>query len=487
MSQEPAPAAEAATVTAPTAEPTPAPEAQQAATLLAELRDTFAAGVTKPLAWRLSQLDAISRMLREREAELMAAIGEDLGKPAGEAYLTEIGVTLSEIAHMRRHLRGWLKPKHVAPNLAAAPALTYTVREPLGAALIIAPWNYPLQLSLSPLIGALAAGNVAVLKPSELAPATSAALARHLPEFVDTRAVRVVEGGVSETTALLEQRWDTIFYTGGGRVARIIAQAAAKHLTPVTLELGGKSPVFVDDTANLRITAERIAWAKLLNAGQTCVAPDYVLATPEVAQPLRHELAAAFTRMLGEHPAQSPDYSRIINDAHFARLVGLLAGGTVDFGGEYDANTRFFAPTVLRDVDVNAAVMQEEIFGPILPVIEIADAAAAIAFINSREKPLALYLFSRRDEVRKDFLRDTSSGALAVGIPVLHVGVPNLPFGGVGESGVGAYHGEASLAAFSHTRAVLRKPNFPDTLRLVYPPFGRKDVRRRLMRRMLGN
>lgn len=463
------------------------PETPSIPETLRELRATFDANVTKPLRWRLEQLDALERMLREREHEFADALEVDLGKSPIESFMTETSVTISEVAHLRRNLRRWLKPKHVRPNLAVAPAVTYTVREPLGAALIIAPWNYPLQLALAPLAGAFAAGNVAVVKPSEHAPATSAALAKHIAEYLDPRAVRVVEGAVAASTELLAQRWDTIFYTGGAKVARIVARAAAEHLTPVTLELGGKSPVFVDDTADFDVAARRIAWGKLLNAGQTCVAPDYVLATPRAACELAERIPAAVKEMLGERPKESGDYARIIHDAHFERLESLLEGGRIHSGGSRDASTRFFEPTVLVDVDESAPIMQEEIFGPILPLIQVNDENAAITFINSREKPLALYLFSERKSVRQKFLRHTSSGALAVGLTVAHVSVPELPFGGVGESGIGAYHGEASLDAFSHRRAVLRKPSFPDTLRLVYPPFGRTGARREIIRRVLGN
>lgn len=466
--------------------PIPAPTPSIPDTLR-ELRATFDAGVTKPLRWRLGQLEALERMLREREQEITDALHADLGKSPVESFLTETGITLSELAHTRRNLRRWLRPKHVRPSLVVAPAVTYTVREPLGAALIIAPWNYPLQLALVPLAAAIAAGNVAAVKPSEHAPATSAALARLVREYLDPRAVRVIEGGVDTSTELLAERWDTIFYTGGAKVARVVARAAAEHLTPVTLELGGKSPVFVDDSADLDVAARRIAWGKLLNAGQTCVAPDYVLATPNAARGLAERIPATFTEMLGQDPEASEDYARIIHDGHFARLESLLDGGQIHSGGTRNSRTRYFEPTLLVDVDESSPVMQEEIFGPILPLIEVVDENAAISFINSREKPLALYLFSERKSVRQKFLRNTSSGALSVGLTVAHVGVPELPFGGVGESGIGAYHGEASLDAFSHTKAVLRKPSFPDTLRLVYPPIGRKDTRREVLRRVLGN
>lgn len=460
-----------------------------AAALVRDLRSTFATGRTRSLRWRRAQLDAMLRMLEVEQAAFLAALADDLGKSADEAYLTEVGVTIAEIKNVQRHLEAWLRPRHVFPGLALLPAVTYSYRQPLGVALIIAPWNYPLQLALSPLIGAIAAGNAVVVKPSEVAPATSRTLARLMGEYLDPEAIRVVEGGVDETTELLREPWDTIFYTGNGKVARIIAAAAAQHLTPTTLELGGKSPVFVDASCDVEAAARRIVWGKFTNAGQTCVAPDYVLATREVRPALERALAAAITEMYGEQPEQSPDYGRIINERHFDRVSKLLsdtvgAGATVVTGGGSDRAARYIAPTVLSGVARDAAVMGEEIFGPILPILDVASADEAIARINDGDKPLALYVLSEDRTVRRSFLRRTSSGSITFGIPVAHLSVPNLPFGGVGESGMGNYHGEASIRAFSHERSVAAKPLAPDTMRLVYPPI---DARRsKLLRRLLG-
>ncbi len=448
-----------------------------------DLRAAFVAGRTRPVEWRLRQLDGLAALLTEHEGAIAAALASDLGKSAGEAHLTETGFTLAEVNLARRRLRWWLRPRPVKPALATFPALAWTVREPLGVCLVIAPWNYPLQLALSPLIGAIAGGNACVLKPSELAPAIAALLADLVPRYLDRRAVRVVQGGVPVTTALLRQRFDHIFYTGNGRVGRIVARAAAEHLTPVTLELGGKSPAFVDDTADLAVVADRIAWGKWTNAGQTCVAPDYVLATPAAAAELERLIPAAARRMFGDHPLTSPDYGRIVNHTHHSRLVGYLGDGRLVSGGRFDAAEGYLEPTVLADVPPDAPVMQEEIFGPILPLLRVPDAAAAVAFINERDKPLALYVFTSAAATRRLFVEGTSSGALTFGLPVAHLSMAALPFGGVGESGMGAYHGEHSLTTFTHTKPVVLKPLRPDTLRLAYPPLG--EARLRLLRRLV--
>lgn len=316
----------------------------------------------------------------------------------------------------------------------------------------------PLQLALAPLVGALAAGNTAVVKPSELAPATSAAIAELLPRYLGPGTVAVVEGAVPETTALLEQRFDHIFYTGNGAVGRVVMTAAAKHLTPVTLELGGKSPVVVEPGVDLAATAQRIVRGKFLNAGQTCVAPDYVLAIGDAAAELPAQLATAVHAAYGDDPAADPEYGRIVNERHFDRLTALLGSGRVVTGGDHDRAARYLAPTVLADVEVDAPVMREEIFGPILPIVAVPDLDAAIAFVNGRDKPLALYAFTESADTKRRLTAETSSGALAFGLPVSHLAVPELPFGGVGESGMGRYHGEYSIDTFSHTKAILDKP-----------------------------
>jgi aldehyde dehydrogenase (NAD+) len=452
--------------------------------LVGRLRSTYASGRTRPLSWRLAQLRALGRLLDEQSDALEAALHADLGKPAVESFVTELSFLQAEVKHTSRRLRGWLRAKRAPVPAVLQPGRARVVLEPLGVALIIAPWNYPLMLSLSPLIGAMAAGNAAVLKPSELAPATSAALAELLPRYLDSSAIAVVEGGVPETTALLEERFDTIFYTGNGRVGRIVAAAAAKHLTPVTLELGGKSPAYVDDSVDLRAVAERLVWAKFINAGQTCVAPDYILTSPATSARLVPLLREAVARQYGSDPARSADYGRIVDDRAFDRLVGLLDGETPAIGGDFDRATRYISPTVLTGVTAESSVMQGEIFGPLLPVLEVPDAEAAMRFVAAGDKPLAAYVFSDRRPVRRRWLTEVSSGGVVFNAAVVHLSVPGLPFGGVGESGSGSYHGRRSLLAFSHEKAVLSKPLKPDTLALLRAPYTAK--RASLIRRLLS-
>ncbi|MGW7516189.1 aldehyde dehydrogenase family protein [Streptomyces sp. NPDC054796] len=434
---------------------------EQAADLVARLRGTFRTGRTKSLEWRVRQLRQLRALLTEHDKDLAEALYQDLHKGAAEAHAAEIDFPVREIDHTLDNLEDWLYPESLSPEaLTGFPegSTAGTRYDPLGVVLVIAPWNYPAQLLLVPLLGALAAGNAVVAKPSELAPATSSVLARLLPEYLDTDAVAVVEGGIPETTALLEQRFDHIFYTGNGTVGRIVMRAAAEHLTPVTLELGGKSPAFVDRDADLGQTARRLVKAKFQNAGQTCVAPDYVLADPATARALEGELAKAVEEVYGSDPAASPGYGRLVNERHFDRVSALLDSGRTVTGGQRDRATKYIAPTVLAEVAPDAPVMREEIFGPVLPLVEVADLDEAIAFINDRDKPLALYAFTGSWETRRRLAQETSSGGLGFGLPMAHLRVPELPFGGVGESGMGAYHGPYSLATFSHRKAVLDVP-----------------------------
>ncbi|MER7103534.1 aldehyde dehydrogenase family protein [Streptomyces humidus] len=432
---------------------------EQPADVVARLRAAFRAGRTKPVAWRTDQLRRLRALLTEQGAELAAALHADLGKSSTEAYRTEIDFTVREIDHTLGHLDEWLRPESApVPAHLGADASAWTQYDPLGVVLVIAPWNYPAQLLLAPLVGALAAGNAVVVKPSELAPATSAALARLLPAHLDTEAVAVVEGGIPQTTALLAERFDHIFYTGNGAVGRVVLRAAAEHLTPVTLELGGKSPAFVDRDADLTVVAGRLARGKFLNAGQTCVAPDYVLTDPRTAAALEPLLKSAVETLYGADPQASAEYGRIVNERHFDRLSGLLGSGHLVVGGGSDRADKYIAPTVLADVDPKSPVMQEEIFGPILPIVTVDGLDEAIGFINDRDKPLALYVFSDSGATRERIAAETSSGGLGYGLPLAHLTVSDLPFGGVGESGMGSYHGRYSIETFSHRKAVLAKP-----------------------------
>jgi aldehyde dehydrogenase (NAD+) len=432
---------------------------EQPADLVARLRATFDSGRTRPVEWRTGQLRRLRDLLTEHGADVAAALHADLGKSSTEAFRTEIDFTVREIDHTLEHLDAWLRPEPApVPARLGDDARAWTQYDPLGVVLVIAPWNYPVQLLLTPLLGALAAGNAVVAKPSELAPATSAVLARLLPQYLDTRAVAVVEGGVPQTTALLAERFDHIFYTGNGTVGRVVMRAAAEHLTPVTLELGGKSPAFVDRDSDLAVVAGRLAAGKFLNAGQTCVAPDYVLTDPQTARALEPALTRALESLYGSDPAASGEYGRIINERHFDRLSALLDSGRVVTGGDRDRAAKYIAPTVLADVAPQSPVMREEIFGPILPIVTVPGLDEAIGYINERSKPLALYVFTESETTRRRFAAETSSGALGYGLPLAHLTVSDLPFGGVGESGTGNYHGRYSIETFSHRKAVLEKP-----------------------------
>ena len=442
------------------------------------LRATFRSGRTKDLAWRRRQLERLIALMRENEERIFEALTQDMGKPREEAYGAEIGTVVGETEYTLKRLHKWTKPEKVRTNLINLPGSSWIQREPLGVVLVIAPWNYPIQLALLPLMGALAAGNCVVLKPSEITTHSAALMAELIPNYLDPQAVTVVEGGVPETTELLEHRFDHVFFTGSTRVGQIVMQAAAKHLTPVTLELGGKSPTLVDEDVDLEVAARRIAWGKFFNAGQTCLAPDYVLVHGKREQELVEALKQAVTGFYGEDPKASKDFARIVSANHHQRLVGLLEGQTVACGGVHDADTRYLAPTVLRDVDPASPIMQEEIFGPILPVLRVDDMQQAIEFVTARPRPLGLYVFSRSKATVDMALQQISAGGVSVNDTMAHFTVPELPFGGVGQSGMGAYHGKHSFEAFSHRKAVIKKATFVDPA-LRYPPYsGLKWLRR---------
>lgn len=453
-----------------------------AADLVDRTREGFERGLTRSLAWRRGQLDAMAAMLNENADRFLDALATDLHKPRTEGWTTEIGFTLADIDHQKSNLEKWSAPRKASVPLAYQPAKARIVPEPKGVVLIIAPWNYPLQLLLSPMAAAIGAGNAIVAKPSELAPATSAVVTELCAQYLDTTTIAVVEGGVAESTALLEQRFDHIFFTGGTRVGKIVMRAAAEHLTPVTLELGGKSPAIVAADADVEVAGRRIAWGKFVNSGQTCIAPDYVL----VARPLRDALVAAIAQSVsdfyGDDPQASADYGRIISDDHFHRVAGLVSGagsGEVAFGGTTDAADRYVAPTVLLDPDPDSEVMVDEIFGPVLPVLCVDDIDEAIDFVNARDKPLALYAFTEDEATSKRIIRRTSSGGVSVNGTLLHIGPPDLPFGGIGPSGMGAYHGAAGFETFSHLKSVLEKRSRPD-LKVLYPPYS--NTKERLIR-----
>jgi len=459
-------------------------ERETASALVARLHASFAGGLTRPLEYRQRQLEGIGRFLRDREGEIESALHRDMGRPSFEVYPAEIATIAAEIALARKKLRSWVKPERVSTSLVGQPGKSRIYHEPLGVVLIIGAWNYPIQLVMVPLVGAIAAGNCAIVKPSELAPATSALFASRLPDYLDGECVRVFEGGVPETTELLAEPFDHIFYTGSGTVGRIVMEAAAKHLTPVTLELGGKSPCLVDQHTDLDVAARRIVWGKFYNAGQTCVAPDYVLAHQAIEEPLLARMKKTLHDFFGDDPRTRPDFGRIASARHHRRLIKLLEGsGEVVAGGVADEQDRYIAPTILRDVPADAPIMADEIFGPILPVLRVKDIDQAIAFVNARPKPLALYLFSNDRAVQTNVLERTSSGGVTVNHTLLHLAVPSLPFGGVGASGIGAYHGKASFETFSHRKAVLVKPTWLDPW-FFYPPYT--DAKKKWVRWVLS-
>ncbi len=450
--------------------------------LVEDLRKSFRSGRTRPLQWRRQQLKALLTMLDKEEERFLKAVADDFSKPRVEAWGGEVNFVAGEARYTLKHLEDWMKPTKVTTALANQPGKSRIHHEPLGTALIIAPWNYPLQLLLGPFVGAVAAGNTSVLKPSEMAPHTAATLAELVPRYLDTEAVKVVLGGVPETTALLKERFDHIFFTGNGTVGRIVMRAAAEHLTPVTLELGGKSPCIVDRSVDLEVAAKRIAWAKFYNAGQSCTSVDYVLADETIEDALVHRIEAAVREFYGDDPKSSPDFARIVNERHHQRLRGLLEEGDIVCGGETDEKSCYIAPTVIRNVTRDMKVMQEEIFGPILPIVKVRDLDEAIDFVNAGEKPLALYVFSRSQKRAKRVIRETSSGGACINECIAHMVVPELPFGGVGESGMGAYHGRASFDLFSHHKSVLIKSTKVDPA-FRYPPYT--DDKERWLRRLL--
>lgn len=438
---------------------------------LTDLRSYFNSGRTRPLKYRLQQLQGIAQFLKEKESDIEQALFKDMRRPALEAFTGDIATLAAEIKYTQKNLSKWIKPERVPSILAIQPGKSFIYREPYGVVLIIAPWNYPIQLSLNPLVGAIAAGNCAIVKPSELAPATSTLLANELPKYVDDNSIQIIEGGITETTALLAEQFDYIFYTGNPSVGRIVMTAAAKHLTPITLELGGKTPCIVDENTDLDVTARRILFGKFYNAGQTCVAPDYVLVHEKVETPLLEHLKTNLKKFYGNNPENSPDLARIINDRHYQRLMKIINNsGEIVIGGVGNESERYISPTILRNVPANAPVMQDEIFGPILPILKVKNMDEAIAFVNAQPKPLALYLFTNNSTIKDKILEKTSSGGVCINHTTLQLIVPALPFGGVGNSGMGAYHGKTSFETFTHKKSVLMKP-FSFDLPITYPPY----------------
>ena len=452
--------------------------------LVASQREYFLSGSTRPARWRKAQLEAVKALFTENHDELCAALWKDLRRNVTDADLMDVEYNVKEADYALTHLDAWMEPQRVHTPLVFEPGHIRVRRDPLGVTLIIGAWNEPFMLLFAPLVAAVAGGNTAVLKPSELAVACSAAAARLVPRYFDRRAVAVVEGGIPETTALLAQKWDFIFFTGSPAVGKIVHQAAAQHLTPCVLELGGKNPTIVHSSANLKVAARRIAYGRYLNSGHICTAPDHVLVWPEVKDEFVRHLAQTIREFYGDDPKLSPDYGRVINRRNFDRLVGLLGSGKVAVGGQTDAGERYIAPTVLVDVSPDSPIMQDEVFGPILPVLEIESVEAVIAWVNSRPRPLGLYVFAEDLDVAERILDLTGSGDAAINDCTIHPLVPELPFGGVGNSGMGKYHGRWGFEAFTNARGVMYHSAKIDP-GVRYPPYSKHTLERKVEGRLM--
>lgn len=451
---------------------------------ISQQRKFFATAKTIGVEFRIEQLKKLRQAIVENEAKIEQALYNDLRKSKFEAHGTEIGIVMAEIDHTLSNIRSWAKPQKVGTPLLHFKASSEIYSDPYGVVFIISPWNYPFQLLLAPLVGAIAAGNCIVLKPSEVAPHTSAVITELISKIFAPEYIVSIEGDAQVTQELLKNKFDYIFFTGGTEVGRIIYQAAAKFLTPVTLELGGKSPCIVDEDIHLEYAAKRIAWGKFINCGQTCIAPDYLLVNRKIKSKLVDALGQTLKEFYGEDPSKSPDYPRIINNKHFNRIKKYLSSGKVLLGGESTEADKYIAPTVIDSVTADSLVMQEEIFGPVLPIIEYDKIEDAIKFINERPKPLALYIFSKNNAVVEQVLTQTSSGGSCVNDTVMHVSNSNLGFGGVGESGIGAYHGKLSFDTFSHKKGVFIKSNLLD-IKLKYPPYS-GEIKFKLIKWMMA-
>jgi len=436
-------------------------------------RSYFATGQTYDVSFRLEMLKTLQKSIIAHESEIFDALKKDLNKSPFEAYETEVGITLQELQYVIKHVRSWAKPERVKTPLLHFKSTSFILSEPYGVVLIMSPWNYPLQLSIAPLIGSIAAGNCTLIKPSAYSPATSAVIAKIVRECFDEGFVAVIEGGREANQALLKEKFDYIFFTGSVEVGKTVMAAAAENLTPVTLELGGKSPCIVDCNTNLEITARRIVWGKCLNAGQTCVAPDYLLVHKDVKNDLLNSMKKYIAEFYGQHPHKSEDLPKIINRKHFDRVKELLNCGKTVVGGQYDEKTLKISPTILDDVSWDEPVMQEEIFGPVLPVLEFDDLSQVIETVNKRPKPLALYLFTTSKQTEKKILENIPFGGGCINDTIVHLATSYMPFGGVGESGMGGYHGRWSFDTFSHKKSILKKSNLID-IKLRYPPYRDK-------------
>ncbi|XP_051966376.1 aldehyde dehydrogenase family 3 member A2 [Xyrauchen texanus] len=442
-------------------------------------REAFQSGRSRPLEYRKQQLRALHRLITEHQADIAQALKQDINRSMYDTSLFELIGLENDIKLAESNLADWAAPQPVKKNLSTAVDDVYIKPEPLGLALIIGAWNYPWALTLQPLIGAIAAGNAAVVKPSELSEHSARLLKELLPQYLDKEMYPVVTGGIPETQELLKQRFDHIFYTGNSTVGKLVMEAASRHLTPVTLELGGKSPCYIDKNCDIAVACRRITWGKFANCGQTCIAPDYILCEPSIQDRIVEEIRNTLREFYPEDPKTSPDYGRIINTHHFDRVMALMEGCTIALGGESDRSQCYISPTVLQNVLPHFRIMQEEIFGPLLPIVTVNDLSEAIHFINGREKPLALYVFSYDKKVINRMLMETTSGGVTVNDVMMHYTLNSLPFGGVGNSGMGRYHGKHTFDQMSHHRSCLIKSFAMESLNDArYPPLSVARVRK---------
>lgn len=451
-------------------------ESRQAEALVQRQRDYFRTGATLPVSYRLDALDKLYRAINAHQDKICAALKEDLGKSETESFMCEIGMVLSEISFMRKHIRRFSKPKTVWTPLAQFHSHSFTQSVPYGSTLIMSPWNYPFLLSMEPLVDAIAAGNTAILKPSAYSPATAEIVKSLVEDCFPAEFVTVVTGGRQENSVLLEQKFDLIFFTGSQAVGKEVLRRAAEHLTPAVLELGGKSPCIVDASADIKLAAKRIVFGKFLNCGQTCVAPDYILCHASIKEQLISELKNQITAQFGENPLENPDYGKIINAKHFERLCGLISREKVVFGGETDPEACRIAPTILSNVSADDAIMGQEIFGPLLPILTFEKFDEVISFVESGGKPLAAYLFSRDSAQIEQYRTRLPFGGGCINDTIIHLATSEMGFGGVGESGMGAYHGKEGFDAFSHKKSIVDKKTWLD-LPMRYQPYSSKLYR----------
>jgi aldehyde dehydrogenase (NAD+) len=450
--------------------------------LLEKQRDYFSKGETKNITFRLNALKILKAAIKEKEKDIMDALHKDLNKAPFEAYATEVGFIYNELNDAIKNIRKWSKVKRVRTPVTQFKSTSYIVSEPYGNVLIMSPWNYPFQLTIAPLIGAIAGGNCAVVKPSAYSPCTSSVINRIISSCFDKEYIAVIEGGREANQELLHEKFDYIFFTGSVGVGKTVMEAASKNLTPVTLELGGKSPCIVDKDVNIDITARRIVWGKTINSGQTCVAPDYIYVHKDVKDDLLSAMKKYIIKFYGEQPCKNPDFPRIVNGKHFKRLIGLIDNEKVYTGGDFDESNLKISPTILENVVWEDPVMQEEIFGPILPILTFSELNEVISAVNSRPKPLALYLFTKNREVEEKIINSISFGGGCINDTIVHLATSYMPFGGVGESGMGSYHSKWSFDTFTHKKSIMKKL-FSIDIKLRYPPYKDKlGVLKRIMK-----